>query len=212
MGRNAAPGFVLITLAVFLVIGPMGCDKARNEVTATAPKEANQADGKETAESFARKVVSLIAERRIAELAELVHPVKGLLFSPYGYIDQINAISLSGKQLIDAWRQNAAFTWGLADGSGAPIRMTIRDFFTEYVYGVDYLNADKVAVDKQIGHGNSLINIDTVFPEAVFVEFHFAGFFPEYQGLDWRSLRVVMEEKAAGGWWLVAILNDQWTI
>ncbi len=94
----------------------------------------------------------------------------------------------------DVWRQNAAFTWGLAEGSGEPITRPIQKFFAEYVYGVDYLNADENGINKFIGNGNSLIKIDRVFPQAVFVEFHFAGFFPDYQGLDWRSLRIVMEK------------------
>lgn len=210
--RHAVAGFLWVTLALFLIMGLLSCDKSRNEALSAAPMQASQTGANETAKAFARKVVSLIAERRIAELSELVHPQKGVLFSPCGYIDQVNAISLSGKQLVDAWQQNEAFIWGLEDGSGDPISLTIKNFFTEYVYSVDYLNADQVSVNKLIGYGNSLVNIDTVFPEAVFVEFHFAGLFPEYQGLDWRSLRVVMEKDASDGWWLVAILNDQWTI
>jgi (p)ppGpp synthase/HD superfamily hydrolase len=43
------------------------------------------------------------------------------------------------------------------------------------------------------------------------VEYHFSGFDPKYEGMDWRSLRLVFEEKD-NIWHLVGIIHDQWTI
>jgi hypothetical protein len=38
-----------------------------------------------------------------------------------------------------------------------------------------------------------------------------SGFDPEYEGMDWRSLRLVFEKKN-DIWYLVGIIHDQWTI
>jgi hypothetical protein len=210
------PSFLQVLLAVlacYLAVAIAGCAGVTNRPEGASARAPKGYGAGETAESFAREVLDLIAERRIEAVADRVHPGKGVLFSPYGYIDRNTAINLTGRQLIEAWRLNRSFTWGVEDGSGEPIVRTIKGFFDEFVYGVDYRNADQVSVGKPLGQGNSVINIHTVFPDAEFVEFYFAGFSPEFGGLDWRSLRIVLEKNAeVDGWWLVAIVNDQWTI
>jgi hypothetical protein len=62
-----------------------------------------------------------------------------------------------------------------------------------------------------IGKGNTLENIHEVYPDGVFVEFHFTGFNEQYDGMDWKSLRLVFEQDG-GSWRLVGIVHDQWTI
>ena len=62
-----------------------------------------------------------------------------------------------------------------------------------------------------IGSGNIIDNVPTEYPDGEFVEFHFTGFDSQYEGMDWRSLRLVFEEHA-GAWHLVGIVHGQWTI
>jgi hypothetical protein len=50
-----------------------------------------------------------------------------------------------------------------------------------------------------------------VYPDATVVEFHFPGFEEKYEGMDWKSLRVVVE-KLDNKWYVVGIIHDQWTI
>jgi hypothetical protein len=170
-------------------------------------------DSEKSAELFARQMVELIAKRRIDEIAKHVHPHNCVLLSPYGYIDRDSAITLSAKELSEAWRLNSSFNWGFYDGSGEPIQTSIQMFFDEFIYAVDYRKTDKVSVNKPLGLGNTINNIHSQFPDAVYVEFHFAGFSPQFDGMDWRSLRLVLEAKPdVDGWWLVALVNDQWTI
>jgi len=71
------------------------------------------------------------------------------------------------------------------------------------------LNAPKVAVNERIGKGNTKDNVKEVFPDAVFVEFHFPGT-EKNGGMDWSSLRVVMK-KYGDDWKAVAIVRDRWT-
>ena len=50
-----------------------------------------------------------------------------------------------------------------------------------------------------------------VYESPIIVEYYFSGFNPEYEGMDWRSLRLVFEE-IRGHWKLVGLINNQWTI
>jgi hypothetical protein len=144
-------------------------------------------------------------------LAANVHPTKGVSFAPYGFVaDQ--RVTLLPDQLRETWRADSVLTWGNYDGSGEPITISIREYFDSFVYAADYAKAPVSAVDEQIGTGNSLTNLPKVFPGSRFVEYHFPGFDQKYQGMDWRSLRLVFEERMGGRWWLIAIVSDQWTI
>ena len=60
------------------------------------------------------------------------------------------------------------------------------------------------------GFGNSLNNLIEIYPSADFVEFYYGGS-EKYDGMDWRALRLVFEEYK-GKPYLIAIVNDQWTI
>ena len=44
------------------------------------------------------------------------------------------------------------------------------------------------------------------------MEYHVPGTNPDYGGMDWRSLRLVMEEGDDGKWDLRAVIHDEWTI
>jgi len=59
--------------------------------------------------------------------------------------------------------------------------------------------------------GNTINNIAEVYPQAITIEYHFEGFDPQFVGLDWRSLLLVLVEKE-GAWCLVAVVHDEWTI
>jgi len=101
--------------------------------------------------------------------------------------------------------------WGAYDGTGDPINLTFEGYYNKFIYDVDFANAKIIGNNTVVGHGNSLINISEVYPGAVFIEYHFPGFDPQYNGMDWRSLRLIFEEKD-GAWYIVGIVHDQWTI
>jgi hypothetical protein len=103
------------------------------------------------------------------------------------------------------------YNWGTYDGSGMPIELTFREYYEEFVYDVDFARPDVVGFNERVGQGNSIDNIASAYPDGVMVEYHFEGFDPEYAGMDWRSLRLVFEEKD-GIWYLVGVVHDQWTI
>ena len=149
-------------------------------------------------------------------LAGWVHPDQGVRFSPYTYVRAAPG-SAGGQDLVftaaqvrGLWSDPTVYNWGTAAGSGEPIELTFRDYYEQYVYDVDFARPDVLGLGETVGTGNTINNIGEVYPEAIPVEYHFEGFDPQYAGMDWRSLRLVLEE-AAGTWYLVGIVHDEWT-
>jgi hypothetical protein len=96
------------------------------------------------------------------------------------------------------------------DGSGEPIDLTFRGYFERFIYDADFARPDVVGFDEEVGWSSMVNNIAEVYPTAMTVEYHFEGFEPQYEGMDWRSLRLVFEYEA-GAWYLVGIVHDEWT-
>lgn len=158
-----------------------------------------------------KQVIQMLKNKNLDDLAEYVNPVKGVRFSPYAHIDVQNDIILKPLDLKDKFDDNTVYKWGLYDGSGEPIELTFSDYYDKFIYDADFANAEKFATNELLSTGNTLSNIDEVYPNAQFAEFHFPGFSPEFAGIDWVSLRLVFE-KYNDGWVLTGIIHDQWTI
>jgi len=156
-------------------------------------------------------IVKLLRDKDMDALAGYAHPEKGVRFSPYAYIDTAKDRVLSAAQLSEALQDEEKYIWGAYDGSGEPIELAFSDYYDEFIYSADFAEPQIIGNDTVIGAGNSINNIREAYPDAVFVEFHFKGFDQQYEGMDWCSLRIVLE-KSTDGWYLVGIVHDQWTI
>ena len=108
-------------------------------------------------------------------------------------------------------KDTKVYNWGLYDGSGEPIELSFMDYYETFVYDVDFLNPEVIGINTLIGMGNTYVNISEVYPNAEFVELHFNGIDPQYEGIDWRSLYLIFE-KVDSTWKLIAITHGQWTI
>jgi hypothetical protein len=171
--------------------------------SALLPAEAERLIG-----ARARCVVTALARRDMATLARLVHPDKGVRFSPYACVELENDQHFQGRSLTTLLADSEPRVWGSADGTGNPIRLRFREYFAAFVYDRDFVHAPDVAYNRTIQVGTMSSNLADAYPEALFVEYHFPASALE---LDWRSLRLVFEPKA-GKWFLVGIVHDQWTI
>ncbi|WP_010243822.1 GerMN domain-containing protein [Acetivibrio cellulolyticus] len=155
--------------------------------------------------------ITAIKEKDMKMLAQLVHPVKGVLFSPYSNIDlEKNRVFTQG-QISNMLKSETIYNWGAYDGSGEPIKLTFAQYYDKFVYDRDFKNAEKIAYNQLQQSGNIIVNIKDVYPEGQFYDYYFSGFNPEYSGMDWESLRLVYE-KYNGQWYLVCIAHGQWTI
>jgi hypothetical protein len=171
--------------------------------TATTPEPL-------TIEEAADVVINALADKDLATVADFVHPDLGVRFSPYTYVENDHQVFLP-DELPELVGSDEIFLWGYYDGTGDPIELTFDDYYEAFVYSADFANPEEMAVDEELGWSSMINNIADFYPGSSFVEYHFSGFEEEYGGMDWASLRLVFIEEN-GTWFLVGIVNDQWTI
>jgi hypothetical protein len=104
-----------------------------------------------------------------------------------------------------------SYVWGQYDGTGDDISTTFANYYNEFVYDEDYLNPEILGINTVVSSGNTINNIEDVYPNAEYVEFYFDGFDPQYGGMDWRSLTLVFEE-VNGTYYLIGVVHGSWTI
>jgi hypothetical protein len=145
-------------------------------------------------------------------LEQLVHPVKGVQFTPYPYIDTSQDVRVEASTLASMWKDVKKKTWGQYADSGEPIELTFVEYYQKFVYDHDYAQAPKIGYNKIISKSNSTNNLFVVYPkdQYVTVEYHFDGFDQKLEGQEWASLRLVFEN-TDNNWYLVAVTHDQGT-
>lgn len=161
--------------------------------------------------SASEAVLTLMKERNFEGLSRFIHPELGIRFSPYGHVDTAAHVRLTRQQFLQLKEEEKPVLWGNYDGTGKDIQLTFEEYFEKFVYDVDFLNPEQTSVNEILGQGNTLHNLETVYPGADFTESYFSGFEEKYDGMDWRSLRLVFQSYK-GKPYLVGIVHDQWTI
>ncbi len=157
----------------------------------------------------AAQVVAALKAKDMSRIAEFVHPQLGLRFSPYAAVKNTDQV-FPAINISNLWTEKRLYTWGSYDGSGAPIDLSFADYYSQFVYDVDFANAPQVALNHRLGVSTTLDNIFEFYQSAMYAEFYFPGFDPQFDGMDWRSLRLVFMQDN-GTWYLVGIIHDQWT-
>lgn len=213
------------TISAFILIGLIlmsGCQQTTEEQPERAeePKETNPEQEKnedtqekseeELVQETADKVISLIKAKDVEELTNYVHQEKGVLFSPYAHIEK-DAITVKKDEIANTFKSQDKLTWGTRDGSGEPIELTPIEYYNEFIYDANYAEADEVVLNPTEPRGNTIKNIDEVFPDTHVVEYYVKGT-EENGNMDWKALNLVFEKDQTGEWRLVAIVHDQWTI
>lgn len=200
--RRLGPWLVLVLLAGCAAGPPPPTEAAAGTPVARVPIE-----------EVATEVARALRDRDFAALAAHVHPVEGVRFSPYPYVDAEAHLALTATELTAAAESSAVRQWGHHDGSGEPIRLSFRDYVDRFVYDAPYLEEATVGVDRLQPTGNALDNLRAIYPGARVVEYYVPGSDPRYGGMDWRSLRLVFEPGEGGRhWWLVGVVHGEWTI
>lgn len=159
---------------------------------------------------LARTVLKSCKEKDFILLSSFIHPVAGLRFSPYAYVDTATHQRLSAPALRNLANSKQKIKWGFFDGSGETIILDLAGYFTRFVYDKDFMKAPQRSLNKILGAGNSLNNLNQIYRGCDFMEFYFPGTDPKYGGMDWKTLRLVFK-KEKDKTWLVAIIHDEWT-
>ena len=109
----------------------------------------------------------------MTKLAALVHPVKGVRFSAYGYIDKDVDLVFKRALMSRLLDSKKIYTWGEYDGTGDPIKMRFAKYYAAFVYDRDFARAPQVDYNNVIGRGNTIVNVTEAYPNGKFVEYHF---------------------------------------
>lgn len=161
--------------------------------------------------AFTKQILTSIKNKDFKSFANFIHPTLGVRFSPYAYIDTKKDIKFTPDNFLEQVNLQNKFDWGSYDGRGDAISLTIAEYFTQFVYNADFLKAHKRSVNKMIGGGNSLNNLETIYTGCDFSESYFSGFDKKFEGMDWCCVRLVFK-KYKEKYYLVGIVHDQWTI
>lgn len=174
------------------------------------PTDSDDLSLSDTIAATARQALIFIKDKNYKELVNYFAS-EGVTFVPYGFIDTAKHKKLSREDFLEAINKKWVLTWGSYDGTGEPIKLTVNQYLAKFVYNADYLNAEADAFDTVINQGNSINNIQKIYPNHHFIDYHFSGFEQQSKGMDWTSLRMVFT-KEDGQYFIVAIIHDQWTI
>lgn len=158
------------------------------------------------------EVLASLKNKDYKTFTSFIHPEKGIRFSMYAFVNVKEDKHFSKADFEKYQPTKTMFTWGAMDGSGDPYKATINDYLGKWVAAKDFTTS-QYSFNKFIGGGNSLNNLKEMYPKSYFTENYLKGIDKngEYGEMNWKTLRLVFEE-FQGKYYLIAVVNDQWTI
>lgn len=175
-----------------------------------ALSEAPAPTGNEALVGRALEVAGCIRDQDWAALASTVHPDKGVTFTPYSSVSDSD-LCFTPAEVAAFGSDSKVYLWGSYDGSGAPMSLTVEEYFAQFVNNADYTCAPFLAVDRVISSGNAVENVADAYPDAQFVELYYSGLDETQEGFDWCALKLVFEP-VGGALMLVGVIHSEWTI
>ncbi|RCW51619.1 hypothetical protein [Halanaerobium sp. ST460_2HS_T2] len=159
----------------------------------------------------AQKVIKAIACRNFNKLSNYIHPEKGVRFSPYTYVRIEKDVVFTKKQVNNFFNNDKIYLWGHYDGSGKEIRLSPKEYYHQFIYTDNFINADKIGYNEVLSSSNMIKNQFEVYENPIIVEYYFSDTKTKYDGMNWKSLSLVFE-KYKSKWMLRGIIHNQWTI
>lgn len=122
------------------------------------------------------------------------------------------------KKMVENFTSDLnVYFWGYQDGSGFPIEQTNMEYYSDWLFNVDYSKADSISYNKTISTGNNfpledlIPQMDLQNKEVHFIEYYVESKDPELMDFDWNALAFVFVRES-NEWILVAIMHNEWTI
>ncbi|WP_336703985.1 hypothetical protein [Chryseobacterium indologenes] len=188
---------------------PSEIDSIAQNKTATTDTIQNNPNKEAVLKQTNDEVLKALKAKDYATFASLIHPEKGIRFSMYAFVNLKEDKHFSKADFEKYQPTKTLFTWGAHDGSGDPYKATINDYLGKWVFSKDFTTS-QYSLNKFIGGGNSLNNLKEIYSKADFTENYIKGT-EKYGEMDWKTVRFVFEE-FQGKYYLIAVVNDQWTI
>src|SRR5260370_34908736 len=92
----------------------------------------------------ASRAVQALKSRDMNELSKLVHPVKGVRFSPYAFLDVKADVRFTAAMIRGALTDSKVRVWGRYDCSGKPIRLSFFEYYKRVVYDRHFVKASEI--------------------------------------------------------------------
>ncbi len=142
-------------------------------------------------------------------LATLVHPTRGVSFSPYVYADAKTDINFKRGQIAHLAHHPRPWNWGDYDGEGGAMMLTWNEFRQRALLRRPYLPGAQQSFNEIYHNGNVINNVDEAYPGAIIARYYRAGT-EKYGGMDWQALYLAWRP-VGKTWYLVGIVGDQWS-
>ncbi len=155
------------------------------------------------------KIMIAIKEKNYEALANFVHPTEGVRFSATSIIDVKNDKVLTKDLILELSKSKKKFKWGVDEGIGDPINLSINNYFDQFVYDVDFIKLAKKELNKVTNSVEPTRTIKNVYPKSQFVEYYYAGDGKKYDGLDWKALTLIFKNENNNAY-LIGISHRQW--
>lgn len=164
---------------------------------------------KESLKQINDEILQSLKTKNYKHFAEFIHPEKGLRFSMYAFVNPNEDKHFSKSDFQKYQPTKTIFTWGARDGSGELYKATINQYLTDWVFVKDFAKST-YSLNEFQGGGNSLNNLKEIYPNKDFTENFIKGT-EKYGDMDWNTLRFVFEQ-FEGKYYIIAVINDRWTI
>lgn len=164
----------------------------------------------QTLKQQALHIQRALANNDFAKITNDIHPTRGVRFSMYAYVRPEADKVFSREQYAQYLQQSKIrFTWGEKDGTGDLLVTPLPEYLNTWVNAKKYSDST-ISINEFRRTGGTINNLRDVYQNSDVVEFYYKGS-DEYAGMDWRIMRLVFDSYQ-GKRYLVAIINDQWTV
>ena len=167
-------------------------------------------DNQQSVVQQAIAIQQALANNDYASITKDIHPTRGVRFSMYAYVHTDKDKVFSRAQFAQYLRESKIrFTWGELDGAGETFIVPLPVYLDSWIEAKNFDNA-RITINEFESRGNMINNIKEAYPTSDIVDFYYLGS-DKYDGMDWRGMRLVFDEYQ-GKRYLIAIVNDRWTV
>jgi len=154
-------------------------------------------------------LLQFLKTKNYEKFATYIHPEKGVTFSMYAFVNSASDRCFTKKEFLYFISSPADFTWGEKNASGELYRETLQNYLSNWVWKKDFSTAS-YELNGTMSRGNSQDNSKQIYPECD-ITVNFLSGTKEFSEMDWQTLGFVFEE-FYGKYYLIAVINDQWTV
>ena len=208
---------VLISSSLALLLTATGCQTLPTDTSNNVPSAPNNSNNSVNSNSIERSLTEqalhiqqALANKQYDSIINEIHPTRGVRFSMYAYVKLESDKVFNRAQFAQYIEQsNIRFTWGDLDGTGELLVVPLPTYLTTWIDGKKF-NTARITVNEFESRGNMINNVKDMYPKADIVDFYYRST-GEYSDIDWRGMRLVFDTYE-GRRYLVAIVNDRWTV